>query len=315
MPITTPNAIELDEIRDPTGGTYNLNNGRNRAVLSETGGGLPPITYLVSQGPLQDGQTLRGFRLQPRSYTLLVRWQGCTRDQYWQYRAKLIDVIRPNRQVYGALSALTLRKTFRDGSKRDLYVMPAQGPEFVGRNPNEWDEQGFTETVRFTAFDPTWYNPALKTNAGFGVTSDSLVFPFSMTFIFGAYWQAALSCLYYGTWAVQPTIIMEGPFNGAVIQNLQTNETVNFNYAMPLGNFVTFNFANHTVLRNDGLNLIQYVSATSDFGTFHLEPKPTAPASPVFPGASVNLIYVTAGQVAGYTPLVTVQWYDRYLGI
>lgn len=308
MPITIPNAIEVDEIRDPTGGKYALNNGRNRAVLSEAGGGLPPINYLVSQGPLQDGQTLRGFRLQPRTYTLLVRWQGCTRDQYWAYRSKLLDVIRPNRQVYGSLSALTFRKYFRDGTQRDLYVMPAQGPEFTGRNPNEWDENGWTETVRFTAFDPTWYNPTTQTRSSAGTTSDNLVFPFTAPFIFGAYWVASLSCVYVGTWAVQPTISIDGPFNGAVIQNLATGESISFNYAMPLGNSVVFNFANHTALRNDGVNLVPYVSGTSDFGTFHFEPSPTAPGG-------VNTVVVTAGQVAGYTPTVTVQWLTRYIGI
>lgn len=303
-----PQGIELDELIDATGSSYNLNNGKTRSVLSESGGGMPPIEYLVSSGPLQDGATLRGFRLRPRTYIMLVRWQGCSRDEYWALRAKLLDRVRPNRQTVGSLAPFRLRKWFRDGSRRDLYVMVDQGPEFLPQQPNQWDQWAFTETIRFVAHDPTWYDAVVSTTSVVPTTTDNLVFPFTFPFLFGSGVVSESSAVTYsGTWAAFPTITIDGPINGPQIANSTTGETLNLGYNIGAGETVTINLEAKTITNNFGTNLIGYLSADSDLATWHLEPEPGAPAG-------VNTISFAGWGATGAT-MFTIAWNTRYVGI
>ena len=313
-------SIELDELIDPTGLSFNLQNGRTRAVLSEVGGGTPPLSYLVSRGPLQDGATIRGFRLNPRAYIMLVRWQGCSRDQYWQYRAKLLDWVRPNRQVIGTLNPYTLRKYLTINGvpvKRDLYVMIESGPEFVGRSPAQWDEQGFSETLRWVAYDPTWYDAAETTVVNFPTYTDNLVFPITFPIVFGSgIVSSTLSIAYAGTWATFPTLVIQGPIDGPTFTNILTGEVIALNYAVATGEQVTIDLAYgaKTVTNNTGDNLIQYVTDASSMATFHLEPFPSAPATT--PGGSLgaNQINVSGSGATGDT-VFTVRYRNRYFGL
>lgn len=303
--------IELDELIDATGDAYALNNGRTRAVLSETGGGLPPITYIASSGPFQDGQTLRGYRLQPRAYILLVRWQGCSREEYWRLRAKLLDRVRPNRQTIGTLNPYRLRKRYLQGDAlqvRDLYVMPAQGPEFIGRNPQQWDEWGFSETIRFIAHDPTWYDGDTTSVAVTPTTTDNLVFPFTAPFIFGSgVISHSEAVTYAGTWAAYPTITIDGPVNGPQITNVTTGEALKFSYNVVAGEQVTIDLGAKTVVNNFGANLIGYLTADSDLATWHLEPAPGA-------AGGINTISFAGFGATGAT-LFTISYQNRFIGL
>lgn len=307
-----PLQMELDELLDPLGNAFSLNNGRQRAILSESGGGLPPIEYLTTSGPLQDGETLRGFRLRPRAYILLVRWTGCSRDQYWQYRAKLIDKIRPNRQTIGTLAPFRLRKYLTINGvqvRRDLYVMVAQGPEFVGRSPQQWDEWGFTETVRFIAHDPLWYDAATTTVATVPNTTDNLVFPITFPIVFGSgVISQSVNITYLGTWAAFPTLYIDGPVAGPSIRNVTTGEEITMNaYTVAAGERVTVDLGAKTIRNNLGVNLIGYLSASSNLATFHLEPAPGA-------AGGVNQITLAGSGATGAT-LFTIAYQSRWLGI
>ncbi len=300
--------IELDELIDPTGSAYRLNNGKTRAVLSESGGGMPPLSYLVSSGPLQDGQTLRGFRLQPRVYIMLVRYQGCTREEYWALRAKLLDRVRPNRQTIGTLAPFTLRKYFRDGTKRDLYVMIAQGPEFIGNAPTTWDMWGFTETLRFVAHDPTWYDGDTTTVTHVPTTTSGLVFPITFPITFGAgVISSSETIAYAGTWAAYPTITIDGPVTGPQILNVTTGELLALSYNVPLGERVTIDLQAKTIVNNSGVNLVGYLTEASDLATWHLEPAPGA--------AGGNNQISFAGYNADGNTRFGLSWNDRFVGI
>ena len=308
-----PNGIELDELIDPTGSTYSLNNGKTRAILSEAGGGTPPLTYLVSRGPLQDGATMRGFRLDPRPYLMLVRWQGCNRDQYWRYRAQLLDWVRPNRQVINTLNPYTLRKYLQINGRmerRDLYVMIASGPEFTARNPSQWDEAGFTETLRWVAYDPTWYDAATSTVATIPTTTDNLVFPFTAPFLFGSgVISSSVNVTYTGTWAAYPTIYIDGPVGGPQLLNVTTGELIALNYTVALGERVTINLAYgaKTIVNNVGTNLIQYLTTSSNLATWHLEPSPGATGG-------VNQVNLAGSGATGAT-MFTISYQRRFYGI
>lgn len=309
-----PAGIELDELIDPTGAVFSLQNGKTRAVLSEEGGGTPPISYLVSRGPLQDGATLRGFRLDPRAYIMLVRWQGCSRDQYWQMRARLLDRVRPNRQVIGSLNPYILRKyLIVNGAqvKRDLYVMIESGPEFVGRTPAQWDENGFSETLRWVAYDPTWYDGSATVITVTPTSTDQLVFPITFPIVFGmGIISHSQAVTYSGTWATYPTLTINGPVGGPSITNTTTGEVIHLDtYTVALGEQVTIDLAYgaKTITNNYGDNLIPYLSSSSDLSTWHLEPAPGAPGG-------VNTISFGGSGATGSTQF-GITYAARYYGI
>jgi hypothetical protein len=61
-----------------------------------------------------------------------------------------------------------------------------------------------------------------------------------------------------------------------------------------------------TVTNNWGENLLHYLSADSDLGSFHLDPD--------LPGGLNHLVAAGAGAAAGQSQF-RLSWNDRYLGI
>lgn len=173
--------IEFDQYITPDGEIYNLNGVLGRFVMSHTGSGLPPIEYVTQRGPFQHGETPLGFRLNPRYIQYVLRQQDCSRQGYWDLRANLLDIFRPNRQVLSALTPGVLRKILPNGEKRDIRVFIDGGLEYAPRSTDTWDEWGLTETVRFVAHDPLFYNP-VATEISYGVVvGDSLIFAIDQT--------------------------------------------------------------------------------------------------------------------------------------
>lgn len=168
--------IEFDQYITPDGEVYNLNGVQGRFVMSHTGMGLPPIEYVTQRGPFQHGETPLGFRLNPRYIQYIIRQQDCSRQGYWDLRSVLLDTLRPNRQIYPTLTPGTLRKILPNGEKRDINVFIESGLEFSPRQTDAWDEWGLTETIRFVAHDPLFFNP-IETEVSYELEiGDSLVF-------------------------------------------------------------------------------------------------------------------------------------------
>lgn len=315
---------ERYELINPVGDTYLLQDGRTRTILQSSGEGTPPIEYLTTSGPLQDGATLRGFRLRPRTLIYLVRWQGCSRDQYNTMRATLEDIIRPNQSYAGQLNTLTLRKRLNSGVIRDIGVVISDGPGFAP--VSGWDGFGFTETLRFTALDPTWYDPTVRSEAGTPTTTDSLVFPFTAPFVFGSIGQTTVFPQYRGNWPAFPTIYVDGPINGPSVYRYSSGPTgtttqyLTLSVNLAAGDRITFDLrygVKSITRQSDGANLIPYLSANSDLANFHLAPYPEAPhGNPALFGQAAinNVTLYGTGTVVGQT-LLTVSWNDRFYGI
>lgn len=301
---------ETYDLTNSAGTNYVLNDGRTRTILQSSGEGTPPTEYLTTSGPLQDGSTLRGFRLRPRTLIYLVRWQGCSREQYQAMRAALMNVVRPNQaSPYGTLALLTLRKRTYPSTIRAIDVAIADGPGF--QPVSGWDGFGFTETLRFTAFDPTWYNPVSATVSIIPSTSDNLVFPFTFPFVFGSgVISSSTTIAYPGTWPTFPTITIDGPVAGPSITNVTTGEDlVLSSYTVAAGERVTFDlrYGVKSITNNFGVNLGGYISATSDLATFHLEPSPGAPSG--------NNQISFAGNGATGATAFGISYYARYYGV
>lgn len=283
----------------------------DRFLVSEEGLGMPPIEYIVQSSPFQHGETVVGYRLKARTIQLLHRRNSCSRDAYWASRANLIDILRPNRGVYGTISTGILRRTLSNGVKRCINVMIDQGPVFVSRSMEQWDEWSYQETIRFIAHDPTFYDPVeVSTNYPFN-PENQLQFSFSFPFIL--YSPAGIGTNTWvtnsGTWIVYPRIVLTGPMEGIDITNMETNERIRLNYSIKEGEVVTINLApgSKTVTNAAGTNLIGAISSDSNLSTFHLEPAPA-----VTGGA--NRMYIGCTGTNGVSS-IDFKHYNRYIGI
>lgn len=285
-----------------------------KALLSEEGLGMPTIEYLTQQGPYQHGQSIVGYRLEPRIIQLLLRHNGISRSDFWSNRSELLNVLRPNRSSSGTSISGTLRKTYVDGTKRDIDVVSSGGPIFSARSLDKWDEWGFTEVLRFTAFDPTFYNPDKKIInwANMIITSFAgfLEFPITFPITFGTILSNKSSSVTYGgTWRSFPKITLEGPLNNVVITNESTGEFIKLNYAISVGETVTIDlpYGNKTVVNDQGDNLIGVVSYDSHVASFHLAPEPE-----VVNG--VNVLSITSSEI-DENSAASIEYYERFIGI
>lgn len=301
---------------------YRFHNLTDKFLLSFTGEGMPPIEYINQSGPFQHGETLIDYRLQRRIIQLIHRSNGdpCERRTgYWSIRGEILNALRPNRQRVNEFCLGRLRKEFPDGSTRDIDVIVQQGPIFAPRNLGQWDEWSFTETIRFIAPDPTFYDPeeqsldfTLPSFAGLIFYEDPdyddhLTFPI----VFGADAISGTATITYtGTWLTYPEIVITGPLNNPLIENTTTDEKIELDYDVPTGQTVTIRlpYGNKTVIDSTGVNRIGTVTTDSDLATFHIAPDPEAPDG-------INVI--EAGGDGGLlgSSQITIRYFTRYIGI
>jgi len=320
---------EFDEYIAPDGQVYVFDDKLNdKWLVSFTGYGMPELEYITERGPYQHGETLLDYRLRPRIIQLVHRRQAGRRQGYWDNRADILNLLRPNRHAVGAFGPGVLRKRLPNGSLRDLKAIIQQGPVFSARSRDTWDEYAFDEELRFFAGDPTFYDPNLVTvlwavdDLG-GLYFYSAAYPDNLfsPWYFGNDTISAQAILHYtGTWLTYPTIYIIGPLNHPVIENITTGETIEMTYNVAVGEQITIAlpFGNKSVVNNAGANLIGTVTTNSNLATFHIAPEPEAPycatAGHVRP-CGKNILDVSGfGGVVGQTQ-VQMNFNTRYLGI
>lgn len=91
---------EFHQLLLPSGDVIELSTDKKKWVLSSQGWGIPPINWQTTQGPYQHGQTVRDYRLQPRTIQLLINESFCSRDAFWAGREALINSLRPNQAEF-----------------------------------------------------------------------------------------------------------------------------------------------------------------------------------------------------------------------
>ena len=291
----------------------------DRALISFTGMGMPPIQYITQSGPMQNGETILDFRLQPRIIQYSIRRNHCSRDEYKDGRAELINLLRPNRQPTKKFQNGRLRKVWPDGTTRDISAVIEQGPAFAARNNSKWDEWSYTETLRFKCVDPTWFDPTLVNVNWDAVTytglifgpydGNHLIFPDNMVFGTSGVFSGSVAVAYTGTWFAYPVIKIVGPVQSPIIRNLSLGLKIQLDYNVSLGETVTINtaYGNKTIVNNTGTNLIGLISDDTDLN-FYIAP------DPVVPNGINTLAVLGAGATAGVSD-IDVNYYTRYIGI
>ena len=277
--------VEFDYYITPDGQVHDLHDFNVRAVMSQDGYGTPPLEWHTSRGPYQHGETALDFRLRPRTIRLILRWMGRSRQDYWDRRLALLDIIRPNRSATAGPGVL--RKVLPNGNIRDIEVQLQSGPSFGPTNPERWEEWSFEQVVQLVAYDPTFFDPTQQT-----YTAMPLVGVGNITLL--------------GTFQVWPVITYEDLTN-PVITNLTIGEAITLTYVIAPPRIVTIDLTpgRKTVQDDLGNNLIEHV--TGDLATWRLEVNPIA-------SGGVNQIQFGVGAQGGAAAM-HVYWYDRWIGI
>lgn len=271
-------------------------------LLQEDGYGMPPLEYVTERGPFQHGETVKDYFLRPRVVQLIVRRNGCSRAEYWNIRAQLLDMLRPGR---GALqsppSPGTLRKYLSNGSVRELLVYTSEGPGFASHSPDQWDQWSVQDTIRFTAYDPVARDPVVQSRS-YVSTGPGGTFPITFPWLFGSFGIGTQDIVYAGSFLTFPTITINGPVVSPLIKNITTGEKIQFTFTLAAGEtvIVDLSYGRKTVTKNDGTNLIGFVSSDSNIATFHLNP-------------GLNQMQITATGTSNISSFV-LTWFNRYIG-
>jgi hypothetical protein len=299
----TGRVLEYDSYVAADGHKYDLHAPFVRAVISDTGTGMPSIHYITERGPTQDGETLENFFLQPRTVQMVIRDNALSRSALYNIRRDIVNALRPNRSSPERPG--TLKKFMPNGDVLCLDCVLQGGLTFPARNPSVWDERALSDTLQFYAPDPTYYLDGGHSQTFSGLVQQ-LVFPATFPIIFGAF-DSTVSVAYVGGWPDYPIFTVHGPVNGVTIVNSDLGAQFTLLYDIPELSTVTIDlrYGFKTATLDDGTDLTVYL--IGDIGTWHL-----APAPEVTDGT--NTIEIT-GTAANADTHVDMAWHDRFIGL
>jgi hypothetical protein len=302
--------IEFDQLITPDGEIYHFNSGMDKFTWGNTGYGMARPSYITQRGPFQDGQSVFGFRLEPRVIQLIHRRNECDRDAYWDGRSDLINLLRMNRQPSSQFQTFVLRKILPDNTKRDLNVLYEDGLAFRPSG-GSWDEWSVQEPITFIAHDPIFFDPTeILADIPVGDLDDELEFSITFPINFGQDVNiSAATITYTGTYKSFPKIILFGPMENPIIKNITTNETIELETTIANGRTVTIDlsFGNKTIEDDNGNNLIGTLTEDSDLGSWHLAPDPEAT------DGENNIGFSAEGKTAATE--VLIRYFTKYIGI
>ena len=291
----------------PEGVRYNLHVPPYRVVLSEEGFGTPPLEYVTDRAPFQHGDVVRSFFVGPRPIQLVVLHNFCSRAEYWQGREDFLNMVRPRMGEQAPVPGKLLY--YLSGKKRrQIDVFLDSGPGFTPPESG-WREWTFTEAIRFTAHDPSWYDPAINAQTLlYYEPALNLIFPITFPIVFDETAGIQLFIDYEGTWLVYPVVDVIGPVTGFTLTNQIDGNTIGLADPVPEDYTVTFDLRGSKVVTgSDGANWIPSVTADSDLTNFSIIPAPRAPG-----GRNPMAL---SGTGTNAQSRVVVKWYTRYFGI
>lgn len=278
----------------------------DRAFLAYGNYGAPPVNFLTRQGYKQHGVTEVDFFLEPRTISIsLWRRAACSRQEYWDNRAELLDLLRHNR---GGPLTLTLRTP--GGDQRALIARADPGLVFPPNvTDNHWQVE---ETLDFIAFDPIWFDPATVELTPASSNDQNLVFPITFPIIFGTAGLLFSSgnLAYAGTWRSYPTLILTGPYQSARIEQQTLGVVIDLTVAISANQTRTIVLTpgSQSVTDQDGQNAFSELGPKSNLIDFYLAPDPEAPGG-------VNVIQAQLfGGTAGVSAF-EMDYNTRYFGI
>lgn len=274
----------------------------NYHVVEFDGFGMSPVRRLTQRGPLQNGDTDVGFRLDPRTMRVAVLAYSSTPAAMHTKREQLLGLLRPG------TDAVKLRWTYANAGgtvqrQIDCHVQGGLSLGSSGLIKNNW-----RDVVEFRASDPTWYDPVggsvqFAQTGGGTPWAVPVVFPtnFGASNLSGS---AVISLSDANAWDTFPIIYATGPVTGLVIVNTATGDKLDFT-GSSIGGGVTYTidlrYGYKTVIDSGATNRINQLTSDSNIATFRLIP-------------GVNTITVTGTSISAATSIY-IQYNTRYIGV
>lgn len=269
-------------------------------MVGHDGMGQPPMHVLSERGPLQNGITYRGYRLDERVIMVNIVMQGTTVLDYYQKRQLLETIFRPSN---------TLRK-FRweqDSLERQIDAICIAGLEWGSSSRSSLVHRA---VVTLLCPDPRFYDPTINVvEFTLGGGSGAFEVPMEVPFEVGASSiDEARTINYAGNVKSYPTIVIYGPITDLYIENEESGVVLDFDgvtiaaddeYTIDLG------YADNTVVDSDGVNKKGELAGESDLVSFCIDPEL---------GGGANSIRVTGSAISERTK-VRISYYDYYLGV
>jgi hypothetical protein len=283
--------MNIDWIVDNT--TYSLTDRTNFYHLKYDGFAHAPLHRLSERGPLQNGDTDRGYRLDPRIVTLKLGIFGTSETDFYSKRNTLNTIFMAS-DTAGEL-------LFSYGSverQLDCYCIEIA----PGDRNHLWQEF----VISLKANDPTWYDPTqIVTYFYVSGGSEKMEVPTVIPMTIGGSTVNQNEVITNGgDYEAFPTIRIDGPITGPTITNDDTGDTLDFTgTTINAGDWLDIDcrYGYKTVEDQDSANQISTLTDESDIATFSL-------------GSGSNSITVT-GTSATEATQVTIRYYERYIGV
>lgn len=293
--------MKLEAIVDST--VYDLSDVAEFLLQGEEDFGMAPVRRLSEAGPLQNGATDIGFRLEPRKLRVKLATNSDDTLELYARRAKLLSIFKPR------TTAIQLLKTLDDGAKRQIDCFFSAGLGFRSS-----DRQGMVqvEVVELIAPDPTFYDPTtVAVSFGLDGGSGEFAIPLAIPWAVGASSiNQTLDVTYGGTWMTEPIVTIYGPISDAVILNETIGVKLDLTGAtIDAGEWVTIDtrYGRKSVTSSLSGNRIADLTEDSDLATFRLEAAPDA-------HSGINTLRVTGNGLTEATQ-VYLSYYTRYVGV
>lgn len=141
---------ELDQILIPgAGNTYEtwplltlFGVGRG-SLLDYSGFGHAPLHFITQRGPFQDGETVLDMRYDTRVAQIVIEDTVANRTDFWDRRADLLDLLRPNRSFGTSVRPLIYRKWLPAGRiQRGADMIVTTGSTAVTSHDGRFIERG-----------------------------------------------------------------------------------------------------------------------------------------------------------------------------
>lgn len=278
------------------GVALDISDMRHYAVESSDGFGMAPLHRITERGPLQHGQTDRGYRLDARLIQMVIALRAGGWSEMYARRRELLSFLSP-------MSDCILRHTQPDGTMRQIGVRLTDGPTFSSKD--RLVDRVQRAAIRLTCDDPAWYDPERKSiRATGGSGGTGFQFPGAVPWQFGgSSVDVDVVVDYGGDWVDYPELQVNGPIENARIENQDTGDVLEFSGLIDAGEYVVIDlrYGAKTVIDGAGDNRISMLTGDSNLATWRLVPGP-------------NTINFSGGNAGAATSLV-VRWYDRYLGV
>ena len=281
------------------GETHNINDRMSLYLLEHEGLLGIPMHRLAERGVLQNGDTDKGYRLDPRITTLIIGVRGQTPEEFYTNRQHLADIFKPRNDA-GTISWKL------GGKARYLDCHTVELSE--GKRSHLFQKIAVT----LKANNPSWYDPTRRTvtfNLGGG--SDTMFVPTEVpTGIGASELDVSKSINYVGNVKVFPIIRIEGVIEDPVIIHEQKGWKLDFTgTTIPAGEWleIDLRYGRKTVVDQNGDRQISLISKDSNIADFAILPDPDLQDG-------INSISVSGSAVTLNTN-IQVSFYNRYIGV